>query len=95
MLEGVMITDVEMKILAVNATFTRVTGYSADDVIGQTPRILKSAEHKPIFYTKMWTALAKNGYWQGEITNRRQIRSNRAEKHGIPASNSCVFVTAP
>jgi diguanylate cyclase (GGDEF)-like protein/PAS domain S-box-containing protein len=72
MLEGVMVTDAEMKILDVNATFTRVTGYTADDVLGKTPRVLKSGEQKPVFYQKMWTALIKNGYWQGEIMNRRK-----------------------
>ncbi len=72
MLEGVMVTDTDMNILAVNAVFTRVTGYTKEEALGKTPRILKSGVHKPIFYTKMWTALAKNGYWQGEITNRRK-----------------------
>jgi diguanylate cyclase (GGDEF)-like protein/PAS domain S-box-containing protein len=71
-LEAVMVTDANAQIVSVNAAFTRVTGYTPEEVVGKTPRMLKSGEHKPVFYTKMWATLAKNGSWQGEITNRHK-----------------------
>lgn len=72
MREGMMITDDKLNILAVNEPFCGITGYSRDEVVGLTPRFLKSGEHKTPFYSKMWSSIAKNGYWQGEIVNKRK-----------------------
>ena len=49
-----------------------MTGYAAADVIGQTPRMLKSGRHSRAFYQQMWTAIRTNGYWRGELWNRRK-----------------------
>ena len=70
--EGVMITDIEGIILAVNPAFSRITGYSAEEAIGQTPRLLSSGKQDAGFYADFWLALSENGRWQGEISNRKK-----------------------
>ncbi len=69
---AVLITDAQATILAANRAFTEITGYSAEDVIGQTPRILQSGRQDADFYETMWHALLTKGQWQGEIWNRRK-----------------------
>ncbi len=70
--EGIMITDAVGTIIEVNNTFTEITGYSRDEAIGQTPRILKSERHPPEFYKAMWEELKEKGYWSGEIWNHHK-----------------------
>ncbi|WP_243838474.1 sensor domain-containing protein [Nitratidesulfovibrio liaohensis] len=71
-LEGICITDPEGIIMAVNPAFTTITGYPAEDAVGQTPRILKSHHHDSAFYEDMWRALVEEGRWEDEIWNRRR-----------------------
>ncbi len=68
--EGILITDAEGTILDVNDAFTRITGYTREEVIGQNPRILKSDRQSPEFYEELWRRLVKDGKWTGEIWNR-------------------------
>ena len=70
--EGVMITDSELRILAVNRAFCEVTGYGAAEVIGKKPSLLQSGRHDQAFYEEMWEAIRGHGRWQGEIWNRRK-----------------------
>ena len=70
--EGIMITDRGARIERVNRAFTKLTGYSADEVIGRTPALLKSGRHDQQFYQEMWEALERENYWQGELWNRRK-----------------------
>ncbi len=70
--EAMMITDTNQVILKVNQAFTRITGYSAEEAIGQTPALLKSGHQDAHFYQVMWESLARDGYWQSEIWNRRK-----------------------
>jgi diguanylate cyclase (GGDEF)-like protein/PAS domain S-box-containing protein len=70
--EGILIADAERRILRVNAAFTEITGYSAAEVVGRTPSLLRSGVHDEAFYAAMWRALAARGYWRGEIWNRRK-----------------------
>lgn len=70
--EGILITDADSLILRVNQSFTEITGYSAEEAIGQTPHLLSSDRHDAAFYSAMWQSLLKNGTWQGEIWNRRK-----------------------
>lgn len=70
--EGVIVTDVNNKIVRVNASFSNITGYSAEDVMGQDPKILKSGHHDQSFYHAFWQTLQETGAWQGEIWNRRK-----------------------
>jgi len=69
---GVMVTDKEQRILHVNPAFTRITGYSAAEAIGQTPRLLTSGKHDSGFYHNLFHSLEKTGVWQGEIWNRHK-----------------------
>ena len=71
-LDGIVITDVNGIILSVNPAFTNITGYSAEEAIGLTPRILKSYRHDQAFYALMWEKIITQGQWHGEIWNRRK-----------------------
>jgi diguanylate cyclase (GGDEF)-like protein/PAS domain S-box-containing protein len=70
--EGMMVTDARHVILRVNQAFTNITGYSADEAVGKTPRLLRSGHHGQDFYTAMYEALVEGGCWQGEVWNRRK-----------------------
>jgi diguanylate cyclase (GGDEF)-like protein/PAS domain S-box-containing protein len=70
--EGILITDAENQIIAVNPAFTSITGYLDSDVIGKKPNIFKSGRHDDAFYEAMWHELNTSGYWQGEIWDRRK-----------------------
>lgn len=70
--EGIMITDRDGKILRVNKAFTEITGYSASDIIGRNPRILKSGRHDAFFYQQLWRQIIAEGKFEGEIWNRRK-----------------------
>ncbi len=70
--EGIMITDATGTIVEVNDAFTRISGYSREEALGQNPRLLKSGRHPPEFYVEMWHALTATGYWTGEVWNRRK-----------------------
>ena len=70
--EGMMITDAQNVILRVNQAFTESTGYSAEEVVGQTPRLLQSGHHNADFFKAMWDSISRTGGWQGEIWDRRK-----------------------
>ncbi|MFA6119749.1 MAG: PAS domain S-box protein [Sideroxydans sp.] len=70
--EGVMITDASANLIAVNAAFTEMTGYSAEEALGKNPRLLSSGRQDKAFYEKLWENLLKHGFWQGELWNRRK-----------------------
>jgi diguanylate cyclase (GGDEF)-like protein/PAS domain S-box-containing protein len=71
-LHGMMVTDAQGLILRVNRAFTEMTGYSADEVIGKLPSILKSGRHDHDFYAGMWQQLSATGSWYGEVWDRRK-----------------------
>lgn len=70
--EALMVTDADNRIVSVNRAFVRITGYSAEDVIGKEPRILKSGTHDADFYRQMWECLLGDGRWEGEVIDRRK-----------------------
>ncbi|MGZ5819828.1 MAG: bacteriohemerythrin, partial [Burkholderiaceae bacterium] len=70
--DAMLVTDANNVILKVNQAFTRITGYSAEEVIGKTPNLLSSGQHDEAFYTSMWESINHNDAWQGEIWNRRK-----------------------
>ncbi len=69
---AITITDENATILRVNDAFTRITGYTASEVVGKNPRILQSGRQDLDFYQAMWSILLQNGAWQGRIWNRRK-----------------------
>ncbi|MEY4593373.1 MAG: hypothetical protein RIR18_2268, partial [Pseudomonadota bacterium] len=71
-LQAIMITDHNGKIESVNPAFTAITGYSPNDVLGHNPRLLKSSQHDPSFFTGIYQLLARYNVWNGEIWNRRK-----------------------
>lgn len=70
--ESLMITDADCVILRANKAFTDCTGFTAEEVVGQTPRIFKSGRHDKDFYRSMWDSINRTGTWQGEIWDRRK-----------------------
>ena len=70
--EGVVVTDASNKILRVNRSFTEITGYSNDEAIGKTPRMLHSGRHNREFYNDMWQVLERDRFWSGEVWNRNK-----------------------
>ena len=70
--DGMVICDLNGGIVAANPAFTRITGYTLDEVLGSNPSILKSGRQDPDFYAAMWSDLIQHGYWEGEVWNRRK-----------------------
>ena len=70
--DGILITDSDSNITAVNKAFTTITGYTEEEVIGKNPRILRSGHHDQEFYSNLWKSVSSTGQWQGDIWNRRK-----------------------
>jgi diguanylate cyclase (GGDEF)-like protein/PAS domain S-box-containing protein len=70
--EGIVVTDPKLTILRVNRAFSALLGYSAQEAVGQTPKLLQSGRHGKDFYAGMWADIEQHGAWQGEIWNRRK-----------------------
>jgi len=70
--EGVTITDNNMTIMKVNPTFTKITGYTENEVVGKNPRILSSSRQDARFYHSMWNSIKTTGTWEGRIWDRRK-----------------------
>jgi len=83
--EGIMITTADGTIIEVNDAFSRITGYSRDEALGNNPRILSSGRHSTEFYAAMWGALVEKGHWYGEIWNRRKNGEVYVEMQTISA----------
>ena len=95
--ELLFITDHQNRITAINQAFTRVTGYSAEQVLGQSPRLLASDRHDQAFFQALWQALQQQGRWQGEIWNQRADGSQYALQLAIhrqmgPDGKHCQYV---
>jgi len=70
--QGVMITDAQERIVSINSSFSRITGYSPFEAIGRTPDLLRSGVHDPDFRAKVRAAMRGHGSWRGEIIGRRK-----------------------
>ncbi len=99
--EAIMVTDAKGIIKRINPAFTAVTGYSPEEAIGQTPRILKSGRHDQSHYEEMWSSLLASGRWEGEVWNRRksgeifpewQIISTVKDAQGNPVEFVSLFI---
>jgi len=81
--EAVVITDTQARIQYVNPAFTRMTGYSAENVLGETPRLLKSGFQDSAYYEDLWQTILSGRAWQGELFNRRKDGSHYMEQMTI------------
>jgi diguanylate cyclase (GGDEF)-like protein/PAS domain S-box-containing protein len=70
--EGIVIVDMNNTIIDINPTFTSITEYSREELIGKSTDILISNNNKGDFYLDIWRALDKRGHWKGEIWNRKK-----------------------
>jgi diguanylate cyclase (GGDEF)-like protein/PAS domain S-box-containing protein len=70
--EGILITDAQRNIIDSNPAFTSITGFSRDEVLGKNPSLLKSGLHDTYFYEAMWKDINQQGYWRGEVWNRKK-----------------------
>src|ERR1035441_7651487 len=70
--DGIVITDIEGQIQFVNPAFTAMTGYSSQEVLGQTPRVLKSGSQPAEMYEELWRMIRSGQVWQGVLINRRK-----------------------
>ncbi|MFC3609186.1 ATP-binding protein [Stutzerimonas tarimensis] len=70
--DGILMTDGAQRIIALNPALERTSGYRADELLGQTPRLFSSGCHDAAFYRKMWDCLINEGLWRGEIVNRNK-----------------------
>ena len=70
--EGMVISDSKNRIVAINAAYTQITGYTLEDVLGKEPEIFYAAHHEPAFFEEMWRTLQVTGHWQGEVWDKRK-----------------------
>lgn len=70
--DGIIVTDAENSIISINESFSRISGYSLKELLGKTPNIFSSGRHGYSYYAQMWRDLLEQGYWHGEILNRRK-----------------------
>ncbi len=70
--EAMIVCDENNHILTVNPAFTTLTGYSADEVLGKNPSLLKSGKQPLSFYEQMWHQINNQGRWDGEVWNLRK-----------------------
>jgi len=77
--EGIVITDASAHIIDINPTFTAITGYPREEVLGKTPALLRSGHHADDFYAQMWQGLKRDDFWRGEIWNQRKNGDSFAE----------------
>lgn len=83
--EGIIVTDANNVILRVNRAFTRMSGYSAEEVVGKTPRLMRSERQSKGFYAAMWHGIKTTGSWQGDLWNRRKNGEEFPEHLSITA----------
>ena len=70
--EAIMVTDTKGIIQSVNPAFVQITGYTVQEAVGQTPRLLRSHHHDQEFHASVWRQINEQGFWQGEIWNRHK-----------------------
>jgi len=80
---AILVADADNKIAHVNSAFTKLTGFSREDVLGKNPKILASGEHDADFYRAMWQSLNQTGSWRGTVKNRRKDGEGYSEDIAI------------
>lgn len=86
-IEAIIVTDADTNIISVNRAFSEITGYAENEVIGETPSMLKSDHHPDTFFKDMWRKLNYTGRWRGEIWNRRK----NGQIYPASLSIACVY----
>ncbi|MCX7693960.1 diguanylate cyclase [Tepidimonas taiwanensis] len=86
--DAIVVTDPEGRIVRVNEAFCRLTGYATDEVLGRTPALLASGRHDRAFFAAMWHSLRNDGFWSGDVWNRRRDGSLMANWMSISALRS-------
>jgi len=70
--EGLLITDAAHRIVRANQAFARITGYPVEELLGKTPRLLGADRHPPQHFESLMETVNREGFWQGELWNRRK-----------------------
>ncbi len=70
--EGMVVTDSKFRVLKVNKSFTRITGFPGAEMVGQTPELLYADQEGRLAYQRMWEVIRVEGYWEGEVKNQRK-----------------------
>lgn len=83
--QGIMVTNEAGTIESVNPAFTRLTGYTGEEVIGRNPNMLSSGRQSEEFYTTMWGQIGREGLWQGKLWNKRKNGEEYLELLSISA----------
>lgn len=83
--EGIMITDENVKVVRINTPFTKITGYTFEEIVGLNPNFLQSGAHDEAFYKSMWEEIETKGTWYGELNNRRKDGEFLATMQSITA----------
>lgn len=81
--EGILIADRNNRIIDVNPACLKISGYTRDEVIGNTPAMFGSGKNPPEFYAKMWKSLVDSGHWNGEMMNRKKTGEIYSERLSI------------
>ncbi|MBA4503168.1 bifunctional diguanylate cyclase/phosphodiesterase [Marinobacterium marinum] len=98
--EGIMVTDADNRIVDVNHSLMEMTGFSRDQLLGQSPSLQRSGKQNDSFYAQMWQAIYRQGKWSGELINRRadgQLYPARlsistiVNRHGELDGYFCIF----
>jgi diguanylate cyclase (GGDEF)-like protein/PAS domain S-box-containing protein len=87
------ITDASKVILRVNRMFTEITGYNAQEAVGQTPKLLSSGRHDAALYASIWDGIKLSGAWQGELWSRRKDGTVYPQNLGISSVKNDAGVT--
>jgi PAS domain S-box-containing protein len=82
--DTIVITDLNGIIQYCNPAFEKITGYSKEEAIGQTPRVLKSGKHSKDFYEQMWATITQGHVWTGHLTNKKKDGSSYEEDATLP-----------
>lgn len=91
--QGISITNTKGDILVVNPAFTKITGYSLSEIVGENPRILNSGKHKSTFFENIWKIIEEKGFWTGEVWNKKKewrVVSPNDDNFRIEHDGSCI-----
>ena len=81
--DGILLTDVDGRIVWTNPAFTQITGWPLEEILGRKPDVLKSGLQRDAFYRQMWETILAGGVWRGELYNRRKDGSIYLEEMTI------------